>query len=633
MEESQDALRALGGEAMEVLFRGLNYLLRVRDWWEQASPRELWSPVHLQAYGTVLALVAFTYILSSARARALAAVRARPKPYYIPEPAWPAAHTTIESATIGSPSGRPGAPIQCYNPATGEVLGSVPSHSKEGIDRAVAAAAEAQRAWASTSFDERRAVLRSMLQFVLEHAHDICRVAAADSGKTMADASLGEILVTAEKLQWTIAHGERALRPSRRPTSLLMAYKRNTVRYEPMGVVAALVSWNYPFHNLIGPVISALFAGNGIVVKVSEHTAWSAPYFLNIARGALLVHGHDPKLVQAVACWPQTAGHLTAHPGIRHVTFIGSQAVARLVAADAARSLTPVVAELGGKDPFVVLDSARADLPRIADIVMRGTFQAAGQNCVGIERVIAAGAVYARLVAMLEPRVRALRLGPGPDADVGAMISDASFARLEDLVADAVARGARLLVGGARHHHPLYPRGHYFTPTMLADVTPAMRIAQEECFGPVLVLMRAASSSPHDILAVANASPFGLGASVHGAERDPALHDVVRGLKAGMVAVNDFAAYYAVQLPFGGVAGSGYGRFAGEEGLRGMCNLKSVCEDRLGWLGIRTAIPPPLRYPVKDQERAWRFSQGVVELGYGEATTRVAGLSRIIRNA
>ncbi|KAG5923369.1 hypothetical protein E4U42_004974 [Claviceps africana] len=159
-----------------------------------------------------------------------------------------------------------------------------------------------------------------------------------------------------------------------------------------------------------------------------------------------------------------------------------------------------------------------------------------------------------------------------------------------------------------------------------------MDIANQECFGPILTLMRAPSSSPSDILAIANAPDFGLGASVHGSERDPAMGPIVRGLKAGMVAVNDFAVYYAAQLPFGGVAGSGYGRFAGEEGLRALCNIKSVCEDRFAWLGIRTAIPRPVQYPIASQQNAWRFTQGVVELGYGGWRTKAKGLAKIFAN-
>lgn len=539
----------------------------------------------------------------------------------------PSPETTIEHTGVKVPGS---SAIQCYAPATGQFLGLVNPVTADGIDRCVAAAAEAQRGWAKTTFAQRKAVLRSLLQYVLDNGEEICRIAGLDSGKTLVDAQLGEILVTAERLQWTLLHGEKALRPERRPTNLLMSYKRNTVRYEPMGVVAALVSWNYPFHNLMGPIISAIFAGNGIVVKVSEQTAWSSVHFTNIARGALAAHGHDPNLIQTFACWPQTAGHLTSHPGISHITFIGSQNVAHHVAASAAKSLTPVVAELGGKDPFIILDSARNDVKRIAEVVLRGTFQAAGQNCIGIERVIVGPALYDKLIAILEPRVKALRLGP--DADVGGMISDASFDRLEQLIAEAVSQGARLLAGGKRYEHPDYPMAHYFQPTLLVDVTPDMGIAQHECFAPVLTVLRAESSTADAMLAIANAPNFGLGASVHGSERDPAMDPIVRGLKAGMVAVNDFAVYYAVQLPFGGVRGSGYGRFAGEEGLRGLCNIKSVCEDRFGWLGVRTGIPPPMQYPVANQRNSWRFAHGVVEVGYGEPPRKVRGLFGMLKN-
>ncbi|EGO51490.1 hypothetical protein NEUTE1DRAFT_88956 [Neurospora tetrasperma FGSC 2508] len=554
----------------------------------------------------------------------------QPIRYTIPPANFPKEENILENPSI-KVSGT--SAIQCYAPATGQFLGFVNPSTPEGIDRAIDQAHAAQTEWAKTTFRQRRAVLRSLLQYVLDNQEEICRVACLDSGKTMVDAQLGEILVTAEKLQWTIKHGEKALRPESRPTNLLMAYKRNTVHYEPLGVVAALVSWNYPFHNLIGPVISALFAGNGIVVKVSEQTAWSSQWFTSVIRGALVAHGHNPALVQTVVCWPQTANHITSHPKISHITFIGSQPVCKKVAESASKALIPVLAELGGKDASIILASApKSDLPRIVNTLMRGTFQASGQNCIGIERIVVAPQHYDTLLSMLTPRVRALRLGP--TADVGAMISDTAFARLEGLVADAAKQGARLLAGGKRYAHPEYPSGHYFVPTLLVDVTPDMAIAQEECFGPIMVVLRAASSSAEDILAVANAPDFGLGSSVFGSEWDSTLHEVVRGLKAGMVAVNDFGATYAVQLPFGGVAGSGYGRFAGEEGLRGLCNIKAVCEDRFGWLGVRTAIPRPMQYPVPDQERSWRFARGVVEVGYGMGLGRkVGGVVGILSNS
>ncbi|KAI9823449.1 MAG: Meiotic Sister-Chromatid recombination aldehyde dehydrogenase [Thelocarpon impressellum] len=520
--------------------------------------------------------------------------------------------------------------IQCYSPATGRSLSTVNPASAAAVDRAVKRAAEAQREWAKTSFAQRRRVLRTLLKFILENQEAISTGACLDSGKTRIDSSFGEILVTVEKLKWTILHGERALKAERRPTNFLMSYKINEVRWEPLGVVAACVSWNYPFHNLLGPVISAIFAGNGIVVKGSEATAWSSSYFADIACSALKACGHSPHLVQSVVCWPSVAPSLTSHPGISHLTFIGSRPVAHAVAASAAKSLTPVCVELGGKDAAVILDDV-ADISKVASILMRGVFQSAGQNCIGIERVIACAGIYDRLVAILEPRVGELRVGSALDdeaVDVGAMISGHSFDRLERLVADAVAGGARCLAGGRRYHHPRHPNGHYFSPTLLVDVTPEMRVAQEEAFAPIMTVMRATDVS--DAIRMANSTAYGLGASVFG--RDAAsLERVVSGSRTGMVSVNDFAVYYAVQLPFGGVGGSGYGRFAAEEGLRALCNTKAVCRDRFPGL-LSTAIPRPLDYPIADGNRAWDFCQGIVELGYGESLRRrVAGLGRLVR--
>lgn len=577
----------------------------------------------------------------------------RPKRYKVPLPKLPE-----EKRYLGSPSiKQPGSTaIQCYAPATGQFLGLVNPSTPAAIDRAVASAKAAQTVWASTtSFRDRRRVLRSLLKHILDNQKEICRIACLDSGKLPLDAALGEVYVVAERIQWTLRHGEKALRPSSRPTNaLLMPHKRNAVVYEPLGVVAALVSWNYPLHNLLAPMVSALFAGNGIVVKASEQTAWSTQYFTALMRGALVAHGYDPALVQAVVCWPATANHLTQHPDISHVTFIGSQSVARHVATSAAQAMTPVCAELGGKDPFIVMDSVgKKRLPAVAATMLRGTFQSSGQNCIGIERVIAAPGVYEPLLELVADKVKALRLGfeddDGDDGagagktdeskkyDVGAMISDANFDRLERLIDDAVKQGARLLAGGRRYNHPRFPHGHYFTPTLLADVTPAMAIAQEECFGPILCMMRAEASTAEAVLAIANSAPFGLGASVfgneHGSEAGE-MDKVVKGVKAGMVAINDFATYYAVQLPFGGVGGSGYGRFAGSEGLQSLCNAKSVCADRFGWFGIRTGLPPVVQYPVRSQQGGWSFVKGLITFGYGLSWgEKIGGLLELIKNS
>jgi acyl-CoA reductase-like NAD-dependent aldehyde dehydrogenase len=469
-------------------------------------------------------------------------------------------------------------------------------------------------------------------RYILENQETIATMSCLDSGKTKVDASFGEILVTAEKIKWTLQHGEKALRPERRPTNFLMMYKRNEVRYEPLGVVAACVSWNYPFHNLMGPIISTLFTGSAIVIKTSERTAWSTAYFAAIAKASLQACKHDPNLVQALTCWPKEAGHLTSHPSISHITFIGSRAVAHHVVASAAKPLTPVCVELGGKDPAIILDDVRS-LPKVASILLRGVFQSAGQNCIGIERIIALPYVYPKLISLLEPRIRALRLGSAlneTDVDVGACISDDQFSRLEKLINEAVAQGARLLVGGKRYKHPKYPKGHYFSPTLLVDVTPEMKIAQEELFSPICIVLPA--EDVDHAVTIANSTPYALGASVFG-KSSTDLNNVVSNVKAGMVSVNDFAVYYAVQLPFGGVGGSGYGRFAGEEGLRGICNVKAVCVDR--WPGlISTGIPPAVDYPIRSASKAWGVCKGVVGLGYGETVgDKIVALWGLVKNS
>lgn len=393
-------------------------------------------------------------------------------------------------------------------------------------------------------------------------------------------------------------------------------------------------------------------------MKNSEQTAWSSAYFVEIVRLALAACRQPQDLVQAVSCWPQTAGHLSSHPGISHLTFIGSRPVAHAVAKDAAKTLTPLCVELGGKDAAIVLDDGNvsaiclpkttrmlilgqqppsaSEMDRISSIIMRGVFQSAGQNCIGIERVVAMPKAYNILMAKLEPRIKGLRVGndldspSGGEVDVGAMISPASFDRLERLVQDAVNGGARLLAGGKRYRHPQYPQASYFTPTLLVDVTPTMQIAQEELFAPICVLMRAISVK--ECISIANSPAFGLGCSVFGPTTSSAarrnLQFVAKEVRTGMVAINDFAAFYAVQLPFGGIGGSGYGRFAGEEGLRGLCNAKSVCVDRWPW-AIKTAIPGKLDYPMKAV--AWDMGRGVVEVGYGESLgRRVQGVRRMV---
>lgn len=501
--------------------------------------------------------------------------------------------------------------IQSYCPATGQYLGTFATTLRSGMDSQIAAAAAAQAAWRELPFAQRKQLLRTLNRYIMDHQDDVARVACRDSGKTKLDALMGEIMVTLEKIAWIVAHGERALRPLARPgpaLTLMGLMKNAEVRYEPLGVVAAIVLWNYPLHNLIGPVVAALFAGNAIVVKCSELVVWSTTWYVGMIRAALRAVGASEDLVQLTCCFPEDAAHFTAHPGLKHITFIGSKPVAQKVLESAAAQLTPCVVELGGKDAVVVLDAAQ---PRaLLLVLMRGTFQSAGQNCIGIERIVCLPRAYDDLLPILEERVKALRLGSDIDQldeiDMGAMISDNRFGEIERLVSDAVAKGARLVCGGKRFSHPNYPQGHYFEPTLLVDVTPEMDIAQQEVFGPVMTVMRA--TDVDDAVRIANSTEYGLGASVFG-RSFAECNAVARRLDTGNVAINDFATFYVCQLPFGGTKKSGYGKFGGEEGLTGLCNAKSVVMDKpiLRALGVKTAIPPPIDYPIADDKKAWGF--------------------------
>ncbi|KAK9432603.1 Aldehyde/histidinol dehydrogenase [Lipomyces doorenjongii] len=528
--------------------------------------------------------------------------------------------------------------IHCYCPATGQFLARVPVSTREDIDIAVEKCQKAQDVWKKTSFQERKIVLRVFLQFLKKNQDEIVRIACRDSGKTMVDAALGEVMVTLEKLAWTLKYGERALRPSSRPgpANLLIRYKTAEVAYEPLGVVLALVSWNYPLHNILNPIISSIFSGNGIIVKCSESVVWSSRYFVEMVQTCLSICGHSQDLVQLVCPWPSDTDYLTSHPDISHATFIGSKPVAHKVLAAAASSLTPVTVELGGKDAAIVLDEHLASWSRcdaLASVLMRGSFQSAGQNCIGIERIICEPKAYDALVKVLTKRVPQLCLGSSLDddanVDMGAMINDSRFDVLEGLIADAVKNGAKLSCGGKRYEHPEHPLGSYFLPTLLMDVTPEMEIARSETFAPVMVLMKAKNTD--DAIRIANSTKFGLGGAVFGKRGSAATEKVVREMKTGNIAVNDFATFYVCQLPFGGVNDSGYGKFGGEEGLRTLCLAKSICRDRFP--GISTSIPSVVDYPMKSVKKAWKFVRAMNAAAYaGSAKEFAFNLVQLLAN-
>jgi acyl-CoA reductase-like NAD-dependent aldehyde dehydrogenase len=269
--------------------------------------------------------------------------------------------------------------IQCWDPSTLQHLGTVPAMGREEVDILCRRATEAQKSWSRTTFAQRRMVLRTIQQYILDHQEDICRVCARDSGKPKVDALLGEVMTTCEKIRCMNQNGEKWLQRSYRPVGPMMIHKTAYVEYVPYGVLGVIAPWNYPFHNMLNHVISGLFSGNAVVSKVSEYTSWSAAYFTRIIKAALEVNGHDSDVVQTLTGLGECGQALVQSPYVDKIIFTGSPAVGRKVMSGCAPSLKPCVLELGGKDPMVFCDDVKLD-----DVVpwsMRGCFQNCGQNC------------------------------------------------------------------------------------------------------------------------------------------------------------------------------------------------------------------------------------------------------------
>ena len=510
--------------------------------------------------------------------------------------------------------------IRCFDPATREPLGAVPIDEPEDVRRAIARAREAQIGWGETDFATRRRVLRRVITSIVDRMDELVDLVVRDSGKTRENALMGEVWMVLEKLRWTIAQGPRHLKPE--PVSSgLLKHKKARLEYRPLGVIGAITPWNYPFQNVMNPLIPALMAGNGYVVKPSEWVAWSARPFVQLVADALEAEGQSPELVQVVQGYGET-GQALVQGGVDSLIFIGSVGNGRRVLEAAAKTITPVILELGGKDPLIVCDDA--NLEQSAYAAMNSCFFSAGQNCVASERILVFDSVYDQFERRVGELTAQLRQGNphGTErVDVGAMVTPMQREIVEGLVARAVEQGARVVQGGTRM---LADQGEFFAPTVLADVTPDMEIMREETFGPVMLLCRV--NDEHDAVQVANATSYGLSSSVFSRDRDRA-RAIADRLHAGMTAINDFGAMtYMVQgLTFGGVKESGFGRINGREGLRACCNVKAVLDDRLPF-GFPNKV-----FPVANED--FDRIKGALQMVYGPGVRRrLSGAGDILRS-
>ncbi|CAI0626285.1 unnamed protein product [Linum tenue] len=505
--------------------------------------------------------------------------------------------------------------VQCYEPATMKYLGYFPALSPSEVEERVALAKKAQTVWAKSSFKQRRQFLRILLKYILEHQQLICEVSSRDTGKTMVDASLGEIMTTCEKITWLLSEGERWLKPEYRSSGRSMIHKKAKVEFHPLGVIGAIVSWNYPFHNVFNPMLAAVFSGNGIVIKVSEHASWSGCFYFRIIQAALAAVGAPDNLVDVITGFAETGEALVS--SVDKVIFVGSPGVGKKIMRNAAKNLVPVTLELGGKDAFIVCEDV--DVPHVAQVAVRAALQSSGQNCAGAERFYVHRDVYASFVTQVSQIVKSVSAGPPLTGryDMGALCMQEHSERLQNLVNDALEKGAEIVARGSFGHLGEGAVDQFFPPTVIVNVDHTMKLMQEEAFGPILPIMK--FSTDEEAIKLANDSRYGLGCAVFSGSQRRA-REIASKIHTGVAAVNDFASSYMCQailslsLPFGGVKDSGFGRFAGIEGLRACCLVKSVVEDRW-WPYVKTKIPKPIQYPVS--EGGFEFQESLVEALYG----------------
>eukprot|EP00761_Pharyngomonas_kirbyi_P012523 gb/GECH01012550.1/.p1 GENE.gb/GECH01012550.1/~~gb/GECH01012550.1/.p1 ORF type:complete len:527 (+),score=123.05 gb/GECH01012550.1/:1-1581(+) len=498
--------------------------------------------------------------------------------------------------------------IKCYNPATLESKGTIPVNTPDEVNQAVDRARNAQKDWAKTSFEERRQVFREFNKYILENQERICEISCEDTGKTMLEAMFGEVLTTCEKLRYLNQYGEKHLQPEKRTVPSLLLVKSARVEYHPLGVIGIIIPWNFPFHNMFSHVATALFTGNAAVVKASEWAAWSSSIYIQMFRDILESLGYDPEIVQLVNGYGETGGALV-RSGIEKILFIGSPEIGRKVMEGACKNLTPVVLELGGKDPMIICDDADFDLS-VAQAV-RGVLTNCGQNCISAERIYVQSGIYDKFVDKVKSLFDQLRQGPpvsGADnfCDVGAMAMPDQLKKVESLIRDARDKGARVLSGGESNSEL---KGQFFQPTLIADATHEMRIMNEETFGPVMVISK--FETDDEVIEKSNSTEYALFSSVMSTDYGRA-ERIAKELVAGGTVINDFGIPYLVQsVPFGGVRTSGFGKFNGPEGMREFCRQKTVVTDRF-WM--RTPAPAFTLYPMHPNN--WRIAGEATRLVY-----------------
>jgi len=443
-----------------------------------------------------------------------------------------------------------------------------PAPAEAAVRDAVARARAAQAAWGALSLRQRVRKMRALRGLLVRRMDDVIDVVRQETAKPAVEALGHEVMIVAGLIRAYEKRAPRVLRPKRVGTGILVN-KGATKVYEPFGVVGVISPWNFPFSMPGIPTVAALFAGNAVVIKPSEVTPRTGAMLAELAREAIPDH---PEIVQVVQ-GAGDAGAALVRSGVGKLAFIGSPGTGRKILAGAAETLTPVVMELGANDVSIVCEDA--DLDRAAAGVVWGAISNAGQVCMSVERALVPERIYDRFATAVQREMERLRVGGDGEYDVGRLIFPPQQAIIQGTVDDAVARGARVVLGGRMAGGD----GLAYAPTLIVDATPEMALNTHETFGPVLPLVRV--KDEEEALRIANAGPYGLNASVWTRSRSKG-RKMAKRLQAGMVMVNDVLINFGIpELPYGGVKQSGFGRMMGDEGLLEFSQVKAIADTRV----------------------------------------------------